>query len=814
MDDPDVATFIGRHSRRDWTHYEKQSVWSAWFGRFDSPLAALVTQPILEIRFELFVRYAADRYVVITFGPLGVKTSASEVMRDALRSHKRQRDSTDFQYVLDLLHYIITKLHLITTAEPFVMDADMMQLIEWAGDNLKHDWSYIDRQYVAEVWFNMFGDGDVNLGKMTFKSMFPKSFKLGSSSIDVKFTSRGEVTLISRDDETHDTLVRRAEHARPMQITVRQNILGLHSKNPLHGLHYMLTHLMLVPQWTAKGPYFALPSADALLSAFIDRFSNGWTRDEKHQVWRVWFNGFDKKDALPTRELNKGDSAKFEFHADKYHVRLWVHGTTFEVTCGRESASLRTAINVLRDTVLRNDKGFSRHNNHVLGFTYESHSTTALANVLRVIYHMVVVLGWTYRHTNRGHDFDFPEYVAKDTMRRVPSRLSPAWENFSLELQRNMGLGALRHLPADVSRLVATSDAVALIKLAGTDRMFADVARDDRVWKYMFKRDYRAMYVWCNKRLPIMFRNVEDLFNAQQLARLLAEMPSSFRELYKWHAVDKAMPWKRFYLHTRQGYRHNQNIVFDRARKCRDATEAIKQLLRGDDDGIRVWYIQPLVDNTLTFTSEERVKFVRVLDKEASKIVHPLAPAFASVERINDVELNRGEMRRRSDQILAYYDYHARFMQAPTTLINRFDIQLPFMCCSDRLERIMIDLKNEGRGMQLTTYIQELILPRRYDRTIISDFTLFGSAFCHSLLFPADMLEGDDVLLRKAANVFIHDMISKMTAPRKYVSHNSAPLVLCKICGAADGLKWMHAEGDSETGAYCSDACAAKGLSL
>jgi hypothetical protein len=103
--------------------------------------------------------------------------------------------------------------------------------------------------------------------------------------------------------------------------------------------------------------------------------------------------------------------------------------------------------------------------------------------------------------------------------------------------KRTLGLYGFDFLPTDLQALIAKMDAGGLLSLAQANRMFADIARNDQVWKDLFQRDFPHDWKYCQGELPF-FVITEDHPLWQ---------PGLINEF------DKS-GWKRFYLHTRAMY--------------------------------------------------------------------------------------------------------------------------------------------------------------------------------------------------------------------------------------------------------------------
>lgn len=93
-------------------------------------------------------------------------------------------------------------------------------------------------------------------------------------------------------------------------------------------------------------------------------------------------------------------------------------------------------------------------------------------------------------------------------------------------------------IPEDLLRIIAKMTPGTLMKLARTmDTFFIRLARDDRIWQEMFRRDFPKDYEFCRGVLPFYVLEPTHPFYT----------PGSVSK-------DDLSPWKRYYLHIAKRY--------------------------------------------------------------------------------------------------------------------------------------------------------------------------------------------------------------------------------------------------------------------
>ena len=77
-----------------------------------------------------------------------------------------------------------------------------------------------------------------------------------------------------------------------------------------------------------------------------------------------------------------------------------------------------------------------------------------------------------------------------------------------------------------------------LLSLASTNRVFANLARNDHVWEYMFRRDFPEECDFYGGRLPFIYEANKEVYALRP------------KFMAKWDEIDGPMPWKRWYTHS------------------------------------------------------------------------------------------------------------------------------------------------------------------------------------------------------------------------------------------------------------------------
>lgn len=109
----------------------------------------------------------------------------------------------------------------------------------------------------------------------------------------------------------------------------------------------------------------------------------------------------------------------------------------------------------------------------------------------------------------------------------------------------------LLSLPLEIQQVIASVSVGTLMTLARTSQLFAEIARNDDVWKHCYARDFPADYTYCRNKVPwfvltpnhVLYRGPADI-DARDLS-----------------------PWKRFYLWTNVMYRNAVWAFAQRYRK-------------------------------------------------------------------------------------------------------------------------------------------------------------------------------------------------------------------------------------------------------
>lgn len=96
---------------------------------------------------------------------------------------------------------------------------------------------------------------------------------------------------------------------------------------------------------------------------------------------------------------------------------------------------------------------------------------------------------------------------------------------------------SLTSLPKPLQEIIASTNVGVLMTLARLNRLFADLARQDFVWEYSFKRDFPREWKFCKGTLPFFVLEPSHPFYTPGIVK-----------------PEDASPWKRFYLNTARYY--------------------------------------------------------------------------------------------------------------------------------------------------------------------------------------------------------------------------------------------------------------------
>lgn len=136
---------------------------------------------------------------------------------------------------------------------------------------------------------------------------------------------------------------------------------------------------------------------------------------------------------------------------------------------------------------------------------------------------------------NRESEEDLNERMAKTlALTDVVQKAETNYVSLSKDEQKDF----LSDLPEEIQALIASMTVGVLMNLGRVSKMFADLARQDWLWRRCFKRDYPKEYVFCKGELPFY---------------LVAQTHPFW---YDGFVKPEDEPsWKRFYLHVANEYR-------------------------------------------------------------------------------------------------------------------------------------------------------------------------------------------------------------------------------------------------------------------
>lgn len=102
-------------------------------------------------------------------------------------------------------------------------------------------------------------------------------------------------------------------------------------------------------------------------------------------------------------------------------------------------------------------------------------------------------------------------------------------------------------LPKDIYVHFANITPKWLLKLARADKRILAIARDDRTWEKLFRRDFPYECKVYGSDIPLSYK-ASELWSHKQLRAFRQDL--GMFEAEKWDAIDGHMPWKRWYTHT------------------------------------------------------------------------------------------------------------------------------------------------------------------------------------------------------------------------------------------------------------------------
>lgn len=390
------------------------------------------------------------------------------------------------------------------------------------------------------------------------------------------------------------------------------------------------------------------------------------------------------------------------------------------------------------------------------------------------------------------------------------------------------------HLPPeDIELILRRMDLKTMLNIARTNQRYAAMLRDDSFWARMMRDTYPEVVNWCHGHLPIFY----------QANELLSDVLDNIRDHdMEWQTdfddADIAMPWKRFYLHTRRMYRrfisteeHAQEakrrlynsfimsfvpLLITRDALFQNAAGRHPLPFSPEDAPIETFFfndIQP-VPNGVAYDGVVRTDIELSDPNQRAELVQLL---HAEPTLVRSIVFGNKDDTPTNDQtrmrLMAMYDMYADILTAPVSLFRIYDHRVLRLMRQDnsRLIRVLglttLDAKNDP-VTSLYEYAERLVSAFFYDCTDMRDFMLWsggGYNMFYDFMTRANSRPMDG--LREHATFLVRLMLEKSVAPRSH--REKRPLLLCVVCGPVESLKWMHA-GGAHLGAYCSDACVNK----
>jgi hypothetical protein len=148
----------------------------------------------------------------------------------------------------------------------------------------------------------------------------------------------------------------------------------------------------------------------------------------------------------------------------------------------------------------------------------------------------------------RESEEDVNERVAKALAATEPvQRANAYYFDLSEEERRRLGSRGFANLPQDVQKLIASMNVGVLMNMAMTSRLFADLARQDWLWKRCFERDYPKEFVFCRGELPFFVLDKTHPYWKEGEVK-----------------PEDEPAWKRFYLNVADEYRKKTDSFMTR----------------------------------------------------------------------------------------------------------------------------------------------------------------------------------------------------------------------------------------------------------
>lgn len=321
------------------------------------------------------------------------------------------------------------------------------------------------------------------------------------------------------------------------------------------------------------------------------------------------------------------------------------------------------------------------------------------------------------------------------------------------------------YLPDDRLRGIAEYSPELTLTLARNHRRFRNLYADDNQWRQRFYSTYRDLYVWCNGRLPIYYRAQELLRDEQVVAQL------SFNGVVdtSYYAVDRNMPWKRFYLRTYNQYARALPVVAKDVYHGHDAFASIRSRM--------VDYVYG-VNNAML----------------------PSQFCAPATRQLIEVRL----LHHQRHALLQSYRVYCKVYDAPYAMTQHFGyaelVMMQIDIDTSRLEGVLRSVPLCPPGGAFVTEFERV---STYAANDGSDFNFIRNSLASNEPFTTFNLSQRLIV----AEIYTR-MVRYALAPRRQRAVDDYPITLlqCRICGPVKQLKWMHADDNNLT--FCSDECA------
>jgi hypothetical protein len=717
----------------------------------------------------------------------------------------------------------------------------MLHILAFVARHERADWTGHERDAVWFWWFNQYRDVDrvqTTIAEMEANRSLSIEMAVNITPFSAFFEAdRVVVRLNNNDDDDATGILNNLRKIAPAATVdeAAAGVMYITAPTTLALFDAFLGIMLLMYRigqprisWHARNLHMHVPDRDA--TYVMLNSPPEWTYEERRAVWRVWLNQALHVVPFDALKANLSYTTDFLFitpdkmdvplgasnYIDPYreqHKRVSFMVVNSPSKTFAEHAAFIAALYAHMPAALLVKTTRTDHTYNIVNQSFLStDGNTARENrdlVLYMIHYYLFTLHWKHEFDVYNYTYHLPPpalFDAHYANEPAPARIH--WHHLSDDVRRDLGIVALKFMPEDVVLYITKMlDVQSMLALASTDRLHSHIILNDHVWHALFERDFGAVYEWCNKRVPLIYRG-NDMFTGDQLAALRT---ADQEWQVQWYRFDSDLPWKRFYLHTRQRYRLMEFVRTAESHRERIRRETSSLLLDmfavvvENNDPIRhyipnpnVWAIvgflfddiAQVVDDDgdeedlytgvprlLTFTTDERARLLQLVLNECAEWIVQVAPAFRDMEPA--VRYNRAA------QIMAWYDGRARHFHADRSLYCALSMTFLMVCMDDsRLEVILDGLHGAQRGYaghrgQVLTHVEfaaAVVSDARYDPNICRDFMLLTERFRpHMIKRPPPIMSAR---LGGDARWLIEACVERMIAPRSNRGPGNAPYIL------------------------------------